>query len=135
MKPETCGVMSPPPMPCATRAAPIHSGAWAAPQTALAIVNSATPAMKTVLRLRASPRRPAGTSTMPNASAYPATTHWIVPLPASRPSRIDGRATLTMLTSSRVIAPASRQTARACQRRERSSGVSSGASVSVTRQR
>ena len=67
MKPETCGVISPPPTPCTTRATEIHSALWAAPHSTLDSVNRATPAMKTVRRERASPRRPAGTSATPKA--------------------------------------------------------------------
>ena len=59
MKPETCGVIRPPPAPWITRATEIHSALWLAPQAALARVNSATPTMKTVRRERASPE-PAG---------------------------------------------------------------------------
>ena len=69
MNPETCGAIMPPPIPWITRAMPSISGVCAAPQAALAAVNTPTPTMNTVRRLRASPRRPAGTSTMPKASA------------------------------------------------------------------
>jgi hypothetical protein len=55
--------------------------------------------------------------------------------PASRPSRIDGSATLTMLTSSNVIAPATRQTAKACQRRAGLSVDGASVVVSLTLQR
>lgn len=68
MKPETCGVIRPPPTPCTTRATAIHSGLTAAPHAALARVNTTTPARKTVRRDLASPSRPAGTSAIPNAS-------------------------------------------------------------------
>ena len=69
MKPETCGVMMPPPMPWTTRAAEMNHGVGAKPAAALASVNSATPTMNTPRRLRASPSRPMGTSTTPKASA------------------------------------------------------------------
>ena len=69
MKPETCGVMMPPPKPCTTRASEMTHGVGAAPAAALERVKRATPTMKIVRRLRASPRRPMGTSATPKARA------------------------------------------------------------------
>jgi hypothetical protein len=68
MNPETWGVIIPPPKPCTTRATEIHNALWLAPQAALARVKTATPAMNTARRERASPRRPAGTSATPKAN-------------------------------------------------------------------
>ncbi len=96
----------------------------AKPHAALATTNRISPVRNIVRRPRTSPSRPAGTSTSPKASAYPDTTHCRSPDEACSPSRIDGSATLTMLTSSRDMKPATRQTAKARQRR--GSGVQSG---------
>ena len=94
-------------------------------------MNSATPTMKTVRRERASPSRPAGTSAMPKAREYPATTHWMSLSSAPSPVRIEGSATLTMLTSSRHMPPATRHTTRARQRLRCSSALSASVPGSV----
>ena len=52
---------------CRARGRQVMVGA--APQAALASVNRPSPAANTPRRLRASPRRPAGTSTIPKARA------------------------------------------------------------------
>ncbi len=69
MKPLTCGVMSPPAKPCRSRASTSSRPDGARPQTALARPKSPTPIMNTVRRPRASPTRPAGTSSRPSVSA------------------------------------------------------------------
>src|SRR4051794_22616971 len=57
-----------------------------------------------------SPRRPPATSVRPNVRAYPEITHCTDCSEASRPAWIDGIATLTIVTSSRVMNPTSRVT-------------------------
>ncbi len=68
MKPETCGDSMPAPTPCTTRKIASQVAVGAAPHAALARVKTASPSPNTNRRLRASPNRPAGTSTMPKAS-------------------------------------------------------------------
>jgi len=69
MKPDTWGETMPAPSPCRTRVIDSQVGPVANPQAALAVVNSPRPKAKMARLLLASPRRPAGTSAMPNASA------------------------------------------------------------------
>ncbi len=125
--PETCGFIIPAAMPWISRATISTFMLPARPQAALERVKSATPHMKIVRRLLASPSRPAGTSRRPNVSAYPETVHCRPSSVACSPSRIDGSATLTMLTSSPVMNAATRQTASARRR-------VSGATITPLRQ-
>ena len=98
----------------------------AAPAAALHTTNPASAARNIRRRPTASPRRPAGTSASPK-SARTRDHHWIAAGDAPRLSRIDGRATATMLTSSRLMNPAVSVTERARQRADRvSSGGSTG---------
>ena len=69
MNPDTCGETSPALNPCASRNTTSHPAEGATPHSALKVVNSPSPKANTPRRLRASPSRPAGTRTMPNASA------------------------------------------------------------------
>ena len=89
----------------------------AAPAAALNTTNAVRAARNIVRRPIASPRRPAGTSASPNASAYPETTHCTPDALVPRPRWIEGSATATMLTSSRLMNPATSVTVRAFQRR------------------
>ena len=123
---EFCGASAPAAMPCARRAATSMPSFCAAPAAALHTTKPASAARNIRLRPTASPRRPAGTSASPKVSAYPETTHWIAAGDAPRLSRMDGSATATMLTSSRLMNPAVSVTERARQRR--GSGVSSARS-------
>ncbi|GAA0974154.1 hypothetical protein GCM10009562_14990 [Nocardioides aquaticus] len=59
-------------------------------------------------------------------SAYPETTHWIVPGEVSSPACIEGIATFTIETSSSDMNPTTSETARMRQRR------GSGAATSLT---
>jgi len=87
------------------------------PAAALASVNSPTPSTNTSRRPRASPNRPAGTRTRPKVSAYPDTIHCRSLSEAPKLVRMVGNATLTMLTSSSDMKPATKQTDNARQRR------------------
>ena len=69
MRPEICGLMRPPANPWTIRISTSASGVCARAQAALAATNSATPTMNTGRRPCASPKRPAGTSSSPSASA------------------------------------------------------------------
>src|SRR4051812_39536259 len=117
ISPVFCGVSMPAAMPCARRAITSVVSFGAAPASALVMTNAARAPRNMVRRPNASPSRPPVTRTRPNASAYPETTQRIPPLLACSPDCIDGRATLTMLTSSRPMNPAVSETASAFQRR------------------
>src|SRR5699024_3727556 len=65
----------------------------------------------------ASPARPAGTSSMPKASAYPEITHCSDPVSASRPSPIAVSPTLMTLTAISAMNSGARRTARRGLRR------------------
>ncbi len=56
---------------------------------------SVMPARNRLLRPHRSPARPAATSTVPNVSVYPASTHCRSALVASRPDSMAGSATFT----------------------------------------
>ncbi len=131
MSAEFCGARAPAATPCARRAATSMPTVWAAPAAALHTTKPASAARNIVRRPTASPSRPAGTSARPNVNAYPDTTHWIAAGDAPSPSRIEGSATATMLTSSRLMNPAVSVTDRARQRR--GSGVYSSGSVPACR--
>jgi hypothetical protein len=88
----------------------------AAPAAALHSTNSDSPTRNIRRRPRASPSRPAGTSTSAKVSAYPETTHWTVAGDADRSSCSEGSATETMLTSSRLMNPTTSVTVSARQR-------------------
>ena len=62
------GAMIAPAMPCSSRAAMRVPPFWAMPQTAEAMVNSATPTMKARLRPMVSPTRPPTSIRPPKAS-------------------------------------------------------------------
>ena len=117
ISPAFCGVTSPPPMPCTSRAMISMSALWANPQAALASVKTASPSISVGRRPRASPIRPPATSTSPNASAYPPTTHCRSLSSAPRPWAMLGSATFTMLTSSSTMKPATSTTISARHRR------------------
>ncbi len=101
--PDTCGLSRPPAKPCSTRPATSTDGLGASPTIALNTTKDAIPICSMSRRPRSSPSRPPMIGTIPNASAYPETTHcsWAGPAPVARP--IGTSATLTMLTSSRVM--------------------------------
>ncbi len=111
-----CGASMPPAIPCSSRA-PISSPALgAAPVSALVTTNAASAMRNIRRRPYMSPSRPAGTRARPKVSAYPDTTHCRAAGDAAMSRSIEGRATLTMLTSSRLMNPASWVTAITRQR-------------------
>lgn len=116
MSPITCGLSIPPAAPCSRRAITSHSGPTAIPAKALAAVNAASAIRNILPRPWTSPSLPMGTSTSPNVRAYPDTTQDSATCGAPRPCWMEGSATLTMLTSSKVMNPASRHSARMRQR-------------------
>ena len=117
IRPDTCGLRMPPAAPWTSLATTSSALLGARPQARLARPKRTTPTTKTVRRPRTSPMRPEGTRVRPKAKAYPDTTHCRSLGVASRPFWIEGRATLTMLTSSSVMKPATRHTHSAFQRR------------------
>ncbi len=121
-----CGLRIPAPSPWKTRAAMRVPGSGARPQAREPTAKSTSPTRKIFLRPKESPSRPAGTSARPNTTAYPVTIHcsWLPEAP--RPCEIEGSATLTMLTSSRVMKPATRQTHSTRHRSGSTSGWASG---------
>lgn len=96
----------------------------AAPAAALKTTNAARAARKTRRLPNVSPIRPAVTSVRANARAYPDTTHCTDAAEACRSRCTEGRATATIVTSSRVMKPATSVTHRA--RHRFGSGWSSG---------
>ncbi len=117
IRPLTCGLINPPAAPWTIRATTSQVDPGEAPAAMLARVNRTTPETNALRRPWVSPNRPEGTSTSPKASAYPETTHCRSLGGACSPARMEGRATLTMLTSSNVMKPETRQTVSAFHRR------------------
>ena len=68
IRPETCGLISPPEMPWNTRATIRISAVGASPESALVTANPATPIWNISRRPWSSPSRPASTGTSPKAS-------------------------------------------------------------------
>jgi hypothetical protein len=87
--------------PWTSRATTSRPSVGAAPQVTDATVNSATPTVKARRAPNLSARDPEDRSRAANSRVYPSTTHCRPVMPPPRPSRIDGRATLTT-TASRV---------------------------------
>src|SRR3954452_10976914 len=114
---EFCGARQPAASPCTIRAATSRAAVGAAPAAALQTTKPTRPMRNIRRRPRASPSRPAGTSASPKVSAYPDTTHWTADGEAPTSRWIEGSATETMLTSSRLMNPTTRVTDRARQRR------------------
>src|SRR5262245_44388081 len=75
-----------------------------------------------LLRPKISPSRPPVINSAANPSTYPDTTHSNCAYVACRSLRMLGAATLTIVTSSRSITPATRITTRAAHRRGSSAG-------------
>jgi len=111
-----------PPMPWAKRAPTSISWLRALPHRSDATVNSVRPARKTVRRPIRSPKRPASSSSPPNAIRYALTTQARLEPENPRSSWIEGSATFTMVTSSTIISMPTHSTYSASQR-ERSSCV------------
>ena len=82
----------------------------------IATVNSVRPARKMVRRPIKSPRRPASSSSPPNAIRYALTTQARLELENPRSSWIEGSATFTMVTSSTIISIPAHSTYSASQR-------------------
>ena len=114
--PSTCGIWMPAATPCRVRpiSSVVMSGATA--QKMLVSVKAHSPITNMSLREWRSPRRPAGTSVSPNASAYPATMSCSCVDPAPSDSSIDGRPTFTLDRSRMVSAATATQTPNALHR-------------------
>ncbi len=123
MRPVFCGVSSPAAAPWRSRAATSTAMWCAAPARAL-VTAKALMAMRNIRRRpTASPSRPPATRVRPKVRAYPETTHWTSAGEAANPRWMEGRATLTMLTSSSPMKPAPRVMPSARQRRGSGSSV------------
>ncbi len=113
---EFWGARQPAAIPCARRATTSSVMEDAAPAAAL----NTTKAPRDNRKIRrlpiASPTRPAVTSARAKARAYPDTTHWTEAAEACKSRCMDGSATATMVTSSRIMNPATRVTHRARHR-------------------
>jgi hypothetical protein len=114
---EFCGAIAPAARPWHSRAAISHPVLGAAPASALNRTNALSASMNIRRRPKASPSRPAGTRASPKVRAYPETTHCTPAASVPSARWIDGSATETMLTSSRLMNPAVSATERAFQRR------------------
>jgi hypothetical protein len=92
-----------PPIPWMNLATTSTSWLCATPHRIDATVKTPRPAMKTVLRPRMSPNRPDNRSRPPNEIMYALTTQARLACEKPRSSWIDGRATLTTVTSRTII--------------------------------
>src|SRR5262244_1083530 len=117
-----CGTIRPAIAPSKNRAPISIPGLTATPHSADATVNPATPSRKIRLRPKMSPSRPPVINSAANPSTYPDTTHSNCAYVACRSLRMLGAATLTIVTSSRSITPATKMTTRAAHRRGSSAG-------------
>jgi hypothetical protein len=113
---EFCGARKPAAMPWARRAAMTSPTLGAAPTAALHSTKADSEIRKIRRRPTASPSRPATTRARAKVSAYPETTHCTVAGPVCRSRCIEGSATDTIVTSKRIMKPATRVTHNACQR-------------------
>src|ERR1700722_3173888 len=96
---RTCGSITAALTPCSTRLVIRKAGSGAAPDSSEVTMKAARPAMKTRLRPQMSPSLPPVISAPAKASESPAATHWTWPYDAPRSLRIDGTATLAIVTS------------------------------------
>ena len=92
-----------PPTPCAARAINRNSCEFATPQASEAAVKSAIPIRNSRRCPKRSPSRPPSSRKPPNVSRYAFTTHASDVCEKPRSSRIDGRATFTIVPSSTII--------------------------------
>ena len=102
--------------PCATRAASSSANPFAAPPAADATANPDTPMMNSRLRPKKSQSRPPGSRRLPNARAYPVTTHCRSSVENPRACWAVGSAIFTMVESRMTISWARLKTMRASQR-------------------
>ncbi len=109
-----------PPRPCTARATIRSSCEFASPQAAEASVNRTIPARNSLRCPKRSPSRPPSSRKPPNVSRYALTTHASDVSEKPRSSRIDGRATPTIVTS-RTIIRSPRQSTRSASQRVRES--------------
>lgn len=116
MSAEFCGAMKPAASPWARRATTSQVMSGAAPQAALKTTKLLRASRKMRRRSRASPRRPAVTRARAKVRAYPETTHCTWAADACSSRWTVGRATATIVTSSRLMNPATRVTQRARHR-------------------
>ena len=114
---STCGAMAAAAAPWTTRAAISSAPDPDRPAARLASPNSAAPDRNSRLRPNLSPRFPAMISAAANASMYPDTTHssWVAL--ACRSRRMEGSATLTIVTSIMSMSAPTIMTIAASQRR------------------
>lgn len=121
--------MNPAASPCARRATTSSVMSGAAPQAALHSTKTHRAVRKIFRRSSASPSRPAVTRARAKVSAYPDTTHCTSAGEAPRSFCTVGSATATIVTSSRLMKPATSVTQSARHRRGSGSYASSWAPV------
>ena len=114
---STCGAMAAAAAPCTTRAAISSAPDIDSPAPRLASPNNPAPNRNMRLRPSRSPRFPAMMSAAANASMYPDTTHSSCVASACRSRRMDGSATLTIVTSIMSMSAPTIRTIAASQRR------------------